>query len=66
MFGFGVVNVVLSIRINRRSAIAREIYGNVLQSDINLFSLLTCALPLDVTRSQLWMHADTLFISHSG
>lgn len=44
MFGFRLRNVVLCVRINHRSAAAWEIYGNILQSDMNLFSLLVCAL----------------------
>lgn len=53
MFGFRVLSVVLSIRINHRNAIVWEIYGKILQSDVNLFSLIICMLPVYVTPSQL-------------
>lgn len=44
MFGFRLLNVVLCVRINHRSAAAREIHGNILQPDVNLFSFLVCTL----------------------
>lgn len=44
MFRFRLLNVVLCVRINHRSAAAWEIYGNILQSDVDLFSLLVCTL----------------------
>lgn len=46
IFCFRVLYILLSIRIDHRRASVWEIYVNVLQSDLNLFSLLIYTLPV--------------------
>lgn len=66
MFDFKVQMLYLGSGLIR-SVVVWEIYGNILQLDINLFSLLICTLPVYVTPSQLTGECiPVFFISHLG